>query len=51
MNYHFPDVSKQNRFHFIFLLSLKVSIRTALEALEQTPPTPPPLANVNNYGH
>ena len=24
MNYHFPDVSKQNRFHFIFLLLLKV---------------------------
>ena len=24
MNYHFPDVSKQNQFHFIFLLLLKV---------------------------
>ena len=24
MNYHFPDVGKQNRFHFIFLLLLIV---------------------------
>ena len=24
MTYHFPDVSKQNRFHSIFLLWLKV---------------------------
>ena len=24
MNYHFPDVSKQNRFHFNFLFWFKV---------------------------
>ena len=39
MNYHFPDVSKQNRFHFIFLLLLKLLSLVLLKSKVQHIPS------------
>ena len=39
MNYHFPDVRKQNRFHFIFLLLLKLLSLVLLKSKVQHIPS------------